>query len=396
VVTPLAAAASVVAVIAASVTLAGQGHTRPGPGPGHGSSTGMASAPAATVAGVPPYYVALTGFSAEPQKAVVRATANGAVLATVTPPRPYGTFTWVSSASDDRTFVLAAQRYWRVRSGAAGAKDETRDGTTPTVFFRLTLDPAGHRTRLTALPHPTVPESEQLGGIALSPDGTKLALALRSTAGQAGSAPASGPALQVVTLATGAARKWTWPGSGWVGNFKPMGQPLSWTADGQTIEFQKWTPDADVAVRLLDTTVPGSDLATSRVVARFRNADGVQTIDPGNTIVTPDGTKIVIPTMRTTYPRATVDLALTEFSTRTGRPVDVLDPWQLRGNGATTWQNVLWSNPSGSTLIVMAPPGKGPGLQRSRHGIGPVAGVLTSQGFTPLPGAPADLQNAVW
>jgi hypothetical protein len=36
-------------------------------------------------------------------------TATGAALATISPPRPYGTFTGVSAAADNRTFVLAAQ-----------------------------------------------------------------------------------------------------------------------------------------------------------------------------------------------------------------------------------------------------------------------------------------------
>jgi hypothetical protein len=331
---------------------------------------------------------------------VVRATANGAVLATVTPPRPYGTFTWVSSASDDRTFVLAAQRFWRVRRGTAGIQDETRNGSTPTVFFRLTLDPAAHRTRLTALTHPVVPHSEQLGGTGLSPDGTKLALALRSTTGQGASAPASGPALQVVTLATGAARKWTWPGSGWIGNFKPMGLPLSWTADGQKVEFQQWKPDGSVTIRLLDITSPGSDLAASLVVAWFHNgAGGAENIDAFNTMVTPDGTTVIVPVMLTTRRPPTMELAVAEFAARTGGVVRAqLDPWLLRGVEAVSWQNVLWSNRSGSRLIVIAPPGKGPGQQRSRHGITPVAGVLTSRGFTPLPGAPTadNLMNAAW
>ena len=42
-------------------------------------------------------------------QAVVRATASGAALATITAPHPYGTFTGVTAAADNRTFVLAAQ-----------------------------------------------------------------------------------------------------------------------------------------------------------------------------------------------------------------------------------------------------------------------------------------------
>ena len=75
---------------------------------------------------VPPYYVSLTPgnntYILGGRRAEVRATATGTVLATIRPPRPFGAFTWVSGASDDRTFILAAQRYWTILPGNRGAK----------------------------------------------------------------------------------------------------------------------------------------------------------------------------------------------------------------------------------------------------------------------------------
>ena len=47
-------------------------------------------------------------LAARSTRAVVRATASGAVLATLTPSGGYDSFTWVTGAADDRTFVLAA------------------------------------------------------------------------------------------------------------------------------------------------------------------------------------------------------------------------------------------------------------------------------------------------
>ena len=92
---------------------------------------------------VPPYFAQLTDrVQVQAQAAVMRSTLTGHVLATVTPPRPYQIFTWVSAAGDDRTFVLAAQRYWPIGSGQAGLPAQNRDNTTPTVFFRMTFDPA--------------------------------------------------------------------------------------------------------------------------------------------------------------------------------------------------------------------------------------------------------------
>jgi hypothetical protein len=49
------------------------------------------------------------------------------------------------------------------------------------------------------------------------------------------------------------------------------------------------------------------------------------------------------------------------------------------------WQEVLWTSPSGSTLIVTDPRGK--------QGAG-VTGVLTGGRFTPLPRAPQTSQIA--
>jgi hypothetical protein len=41
--------------------------------------------------------------------AELRSTQTGAVTATITPPKPYVSFTGVTSAADNRTFVLSAQ-----------------------------------------------------------------------------------------------------------------------------------------------------------------------------------------------------------------------------------------------------------------------------------------------
>ena len=164
-------------------------------------------------------------------------------------------------------------------------------------------------TQLTALPLSEKPQAAQLAGIALSPDGSKLAIALHGS----GSPQAQrDPKIEVITLATGAARQWVWPGTGWVGNFKPIGEPLSWTADGRMLAFQKWT-GGNVQVRLLDTTAPGSSLLSARLVVRFFNRDGVFTISPGNSIITPDGTKVVVPLARNTLRPETMELRITRI-----------------------------------------------------------------------------------
>ena len=146
------------------------------------------------------------------------------------------------------------------RPGKGGLAAEKRDSDTRVRFFRLRLGSSGRVTQLTALSLPEKPRAAQLGGIALSPDGSKLAIDLL-----AGSGPANAQRTRkswVINLATGSSEQWVWPGTGWVGNFKPMGEPLSWTADGRMLAFQKWT-GSNVAVRLLDTTAPGADLRSA-------------------------------------------------------------------------------------------------------------------------------------
>ena len=369
---PLAAAAAVIGVVAASLAISAtfHGHARPaGSGPAaqsHPSPAPLrpAALRPAALRQVPRYFAELTDrVQEQAQAAVVRSTLTGRVLATVTPPAPYRIFTWVSAVGDDRTFVLAAQRYWPIGSGQAGLPAQNRDITTPVVFFRLAFDPATHTAKLARLAVPGTIPSAQLAGMAVSPDGTRLALDLRR----------STSSIQVVTLATGAIRSWAGQGGGWIGNNKRFGHVFSWTADGATLEFQQWDggPGGPVHIRLLDTTAPGTSLASAKIVLTFPDAGALGT----NTLLTPDGSRIVTATPQ----------GITEFSARTGNPILSEDQfrfdWQALGWAAgPPWQEVLWAGPRGTALVVWDPRGK-PG----RYGPGNVLGVLTGNTFTPIP-----------
>ena len=371
--TPLMAAVGVIAVLAASLALTG-------------SFTGHRAAPrdraltAAELGGVPRYYVALSGRADGPRSAVVRATATGRVLATVTPPRPYRAFTFLSGAADGRTFVLAAQRWWRIASGTRGISAEMRDGTTPVAFFLLRLRPGIGPPRLTALHLPGRLASGRLSGIALSPDGRALALSLHVAE------------IRLINLATGVAREWAWPGAAhsikeWAGNAKPDGAPLSWTSDGQTLAFQMWTKSGGITqVRLLDTrSGGGSLLKASRPVVTFApvRPGGVKTGPVGNTLITPDGTKIVTVTqLAARQPSSAPGARVTEFSVRTSRVERIV------GTGPVLPWDVLWTSPSGRTLIVIGSAGAQPARL--------VLGILTGQHVTLLPGAPPETNNIAW
>jgi hypothetical protein len=383
--TPLAAAVSVAAVIVATlvVSAAFQGRHRAGP--------------AGPFAGVPPYYLVLTGKKpnlkpsvAQPLHAQVRATATGAVLASVTPPKPYGTFS-AAAGGDGRTFVLAANR-WKVARANGGTFAEA----TATRFFLLRLGAGGHVRQLTPLPIPAMPVRAVISGFALTRDGSKLAVALR---GGTNSGP--GPEIDVFSLATGAKRAWTWPGGGPItNNAGGNGQVLSWTADGRTLAFQQWVGN-DIDVRLLDATTPGGSLQSDSRLAvqwkddaesfHFVHGRASNVIDGFSAIITGDGTKIVAATASETKHPLNSELAFTEFSASTGKVARVLGRWPIPGLYPGQTQDVLWTDSSGSTLIVLAhkpgAPAKDPQSTNSA-GYQIEFGVQRGSQFTPLPGAP--------
>lgn len=399
---PAAAAAAVGAVVIAAMVIGG-GTPGPGtagtsggpampsaasgaaPGPARGTASSakpgttppaLSPAARAALASVPPYYVGLTGYSSERQRAVVRATVSGSVLATVTPPRPYGTFTWVTAAADGRTFVLAAQP-WR----AAGDLE-------PTVFFQLRLNAAGRPAGLTALPIPAEPSRAWVDGIALSPDASRLAVAVDQAI------PEVNPKVEVFTLATGAVREWEWRGNGWIGNNKPIGSPLSWAADGRTLAFQITPANGTIEVRLLDTATPGGNLQSSALALEWTKGEVVgahgvvitgSRTDPGdsldgyNALLTPDGARIVSVTDLNGSPAMT-----TEFSVSTGWIAGLLGAQELGSTVSTVRpvQDVLWSGTTGSTVVVLT----------SSYG----AAVLSGNQFTPIPGSSQLTDDTAW
>jgi hypothetical protein len=366
---PLAAAASVIAVVATSLALSGGTH---------GHRPAKATSRASVVASLPPFYVMLTGNNPnrtvlQPQHAVIRATSSGATLATITPPSPYGTFVSVAGAGDGHAFVLAAEK-WAVQRADGGSSQQAE----PTKFFLLRISPATGKPRLTALPIPAEPASVGLSGMALSPGARRLAVAVDGDRNR--------QKIQVFTVATGSEQQWTWPGGGNItNNAGGNGQVLSWAADQRTLAFQVWQgPNIDVR---LFNTASAAGLRASTVAVEFPGAAvdsprGAVTFGGTGTFITPDGTMIVCATMSTTKWSTTMtQVGYTEFSASTGRAVRILDPRRYAGEPLLQTQDVLWTDASGSTLIVVTDmAGAQPGKYRLQ------IGAVTGKGFTPLPG----------
>lgn len=361
---PLASAAMVVALVAASLAIAGGLRHPPAP-----------SSPAGLNA-VPPYYVAIVTGKGQPDEddsygpaAEVRATLTGAVLARIVPPKPYADFTGVTAAADDRTFVLSAQEKFKPPASAQQEAREYPLGYSPPArFFVLHIDPGSHASpTLQALPAPFIPAKAAVHDMALSPDGTLLAADIGGLF--------SDDRLFVFNLATGTERAWSFtmcshclPDSGGLGTGGVNADALSWTAGGRVAFIGPGaSPQGPGAVRLLDTSAPGTNLlADSKPVLNWPGGFNDSGPDWRGAIVTPDGlTAVIIEELVTSGVRE----QLAEFSTATGRATAILNNLPVVGN----YEQVLYANATGSVLVV----------SYARPGMS--AGILRGDSYTPIP-----------
>jgi len=392
---PLAAAAAIVGLVAVLLTVV---HDRPnveGPS-GQGSTT------ASGLAGVPPYYVALTIRGNYPDPAAVdstaaevRATATGAVLARIAVPRPYAHFSGVTAAADDRTFILVAEE-------KNNPPDQPARYYPPSRFFLLRIDPAaaspGARVSLRALPAGYIPANNEVHDLALSPDGTLLA----ADVGYVGNSQ-----LLVFDLATGTRRSWSFktckqcsPSSGGLGFGGMNVDALSWTADGRHLAFvgpattsgsgpvgpggATLTPGS---VRLLDVSAPGTNLLTnSKIVLRWPHTASKQ-LGPAwrGVVITTDGRSVVfLEQLVTNKPNGAIkDVRelLAKASLATGKVTAVYRNLKPVGQ----YQQVMYTNATGSALVVYYF-----GLGYGIH-----VGILHSNRFTPIPWNPHTV-TAAW
>jgi hypothetical protein len=363
---PLAAAAVVLAVVAASLAVV------------HGGSGRTTSKPAGRAA-VPPYYVALTApaypdvYDGNAAAAEIRATATGAVLAKVVPPKPYVHFAGVTAAADHRTFVLVGEEKSHPQDLQSG--EGPHRYYQPSRFYLLHFDPGTGRVSLRALPAAYIPANEEVHDMALSPDGTSLAADI-DTQGIAGSH------LVMFDLATGTERAWSFktcascnPSGGGLGFGGTNVDALSWTADGKHVAFvgpnrAGWPSHS--TVRLLDVTLPGSDLlANSRPVAEPPPGDQLNDVMWRGAIITPDGrTVVIVEELASDSAPIKVRDRLLKVSVATGRVTVVNDLNILAGY---QYEQVMYSNASGSVLVVS-------GVRK-----GKTAGILRGDRYTPIP-----------
>jgi len=368
-VAPLAAGAAIIIIAgggaAVSSVLAKSGTPRPS------TSGAAAREPSArSYTGVPPYYVAVANSSLT----VVRATWTGATLARITSRTPV---VGVAGSADGRTFVLDEQR------SIVGAS-VTWEGQPR--FYLLRLTASGTEESLTRLAVPAIPNGTVVSGLALSPDGSKLAVDVNS---------ASWPQARLMkimtyTLATGASRSWTASGVtnadapfGFTGSGLDGAQSISWTADSRTLAFSVRNMSY-IGVRLLDTTAGGSDLmADSRLVVeqnikdlgrRLRNAAPPYYFVSCSTdaMISIDGSAIICG--YSTSVGKTTTMGFARYSTVTGKMTHVVGLVHFQGQ-APTGISLYWVNSTGKIAIGT-----------SETAGGGRVGVMNGDKFTPLPG----------
>jgi hypothetical protein len=262
-----------------------------------------------------PYFVNIV-FQRSPVPVTVNDAFTGRVLATVRAPVPGIGFTGVAAAGDDRTFVLAAQE------------------TKPLVvwFYELRLSADGRVASLTRL---LSVKSASVPAFAVSPDASRLAYA-------------TDYGIRVVTLATGAQRSWYADGHTIAGT----AAPLSWAGD-RTLALY-WASRAPGSrqdgVRLLDTSLPGSDLLSSRLIIAVPGVTPFGKIDNlTDVLLTPDGSKVFATAVSGLPDNPGAEVV--EFSARTGRPLAVVSPRDGE-SGMGTSCLALWTDPSGDQLTA--------------------------------------------
>jgi hypothetical protein len=314
---------------------------------------------------VPRYYLALTAINGGPTprlEAVIHDTRTGATVATIRPPAPFRTFTAVTGAADDRTFVLAAQPRPFPTVG------------NPATFFRARFSPATGKVTLTRLPIPGLPTTASLSGLALSPDGTSLAVAAATGRNLLTSE------VLVYSLPAGPVKTWQDPGA--IGYGGPDYLSLSWGRAG-TLAVNWIGVSAQDGLRLLDTnTAGGSLLADSKLVVGETHPHSYTF--SWDAIISPDGHTIIAPMWRALKQspgkpirNPAIGAEFQEFSVATGKLTRIL--WPVHD----AYESVSWSNRSASVLLVEAPIRSG-----KDSGDKAVYGVLSGDHFTPLPGAP--------
>jgi hypothetical protein len=360
--TPLAAAAVVAALTIALVTVRQLRNDGGTPRP-----TTVSPVAGTTI---PRYYVTLNdtsgafqnpmpGQATRPVPLVIGDSRTGSALETVAPPRGQ-TFVGVTGAADDRTFVVAAATFPLTSDTVS---------PNPVAWYQLRIAPGTAKlagSTITRLSIPGQPAGTLVSGIALSPDGSKLAVYFQ----QPGGGTVGRQHLLVLRIyATGTGRvlrTWTHDthgnaaGYGWYyGRYSNTS--LTWLADGHSLAFEfgvnngaNGPPLAPVfavpTVRTLNLASPAQDMVLgSKVVFRESATEVSPSLGCFTLQLTADGKTVLCGTYAGSSRGGTFTSGIIAFSVGTAKPRPL---YQVRCNCELTLADVLWSSNDGSKLVV--------------------------------------------
>ena len=293
---PLAAAACVVAVIAASVSLTTNlAHpSSPASQPAYPRSSICTPLPAAGPGTALPRFYVTTDVAARQIHLQVRRTSDCAITAVVPLPAGWLLTGGITATANDRTFFAAAQsaKSCPVQPGPGGISSAARE----TRFFRFAVNDRGRAGRLTVVGPPV---TGLVGPVAVSPDGSRIAFNAADanfvgpgkacTGGEA-----EGAAIRVIDLVTGKVRTWQsleMPPAPAGTGVTP--HEVSWLADGRTLAVSYvWPtgpsgPQLSMAVAALDTTSGGGSLQAHSHVLWSQPQKCVFCVDEA--LISPDG-----------------------------------------------------------------------------------------------------------
>jgi hypothetical protein len=386
---PMAAAAAVILV---AVTLVAVRTLSSPARPGVSQPPVATSSAAAGLGQVPAYYAAITKTTAAAAYDVTIAkTATGKALFTVKPPQGKS-FTQVTAAADDRTFVVSI-------APSIGGSGLMR-ATLGWALLRVNSEATGYTLR--TLPIPALPGSAFLQGFALSPDGTELAVMFNENTPNVG----SDVTLRIYSVATGQALH-TWQSGNvvsWVG-FSPRNDNdvIRWLANGHELAFM-WSAEKKTGpvestlapeVRRVDLAKPGTGLITDSVLVTMLSEPG------GCTMMQPtaDGEGVLCGRPPQFAPgRSAATCSSPEgpaFYVYSGVPAKhqllyaVPVPKQLKGKCYDGNADVLWASPSASVLVGMV---SMPGPHGNQYTS--VIGVISNGHWTQLPASVLHLGQA--
>jgi hypothetical protein len=264
---PLAAAACVVLVVAASVLAAR-----------HFAGTGPAPVPTTSV----PYYVTAPG-TYQSTLLQVHETTDGKVIATAHVPAPAGwQVTGISAAADNTTFFVSA----------ADFADAARTPWFCPVnrFYRFSITSSG---QVTAFEQVGSTVTGLLGQLSVSPDGSRLAVTETCPSAKN---PDVNPAVQVLDLATRSVRAWANTATSDTPDKVARTEALSWQAGGRTLFVSyAWQSalafEQDQALLALDTASPGGSLQKYGHVLWSQSSKCTRCVF--GTLVSPDGKTLI-------------------------------------------------------------------------------------------------------